>query len=164
MKVIFLDVDGVLNELGSTSRCCGMLGVDEDKVKRLSDIVMRTKAVIVLTSTWKSDWFRCEYEEDLPTMGLYLQQKLRKYGVHILDKTTDVEWSKRGDGIKRWMNECKVPIESFCIIDDETFDYEEEGLMDRLVKTSFYGDVGGLHTSHVERAIELLNNTITKVV
>ena len=29
MKVIFLDIDGVLNEEKSRSRCCGYLGIDD---------------------------------------------------------------------------------------------------------------------------------------
>lgn len=38
MKIIFLDIDGVLNCHNSKSDCNGRLGIDEDKVKRLKKI------------------------------------------------------------------------------------------------------------------------------
>ena len=41
MKLIFLDIDGVLNCAISKSRCFGCLGIDDDKVKRLKTIVLQ---------------------------------------------------------------------------------------------------------------------------
>ena len=35
-------------------------------------------------------------------------------------------------------------IENYVILDDEGWDYEKYGLTDRLVKTEFYDDKGGL--------------------
>lgn len=159
MKVIFLDIDGVLNCQLSKSRYKGMLGVDDDKVQLLKDIVDSTGAVIVLTSTWKVDWFKCEYIEDLPAMGGYLVKKLKNFRLHILDKTEDKEWASRGDGIKEWIKNSKVNVESFVILDDEIFDYDEENLMNNLVKTSFYGEFGGLQPSHIQKAVNILNNS-----
>ena len=53
MKVIFLDIDGVLNTPSSESRCGEYIGIDDEKVKKLKKIVEKTKAEIVLISTWK---------------------------------------------------------------------------------------------------------------
>lgn len=161
MKVIFLDIDGVLNGLGSESRCCGCLGIDDDKVKRLAKIINETDACIVLSSTWRHDWERVESLEDLSTMGAYMVRKLKRERIHILSKTDDISPEKRGVEIKKWLDDAKkdgVEIKSFCIIDDEMFDFEAEGLIDYLVKTSFYEDDPGLQDSHVERAIEILNS------
>ena len=58
MKVVFLDIDGVLNEEKSRSRCCGYKGIDDKKVENLAKIIKTTNAAIVLISTWKDDWFR----------------------------------------------------------------------------------------------------------
>ena len=44
MKVVFLDIDGVLNEAKSRSRCCGYTGVDDSKAKNLARIVKETDA------------------------------------------------------------------------------------------------------------------------
>lgn len=51
MKIIFLDVDGVLNCQNSKSNCYGIMGIDDDKVSRLRKIVECTDAKIVLIST-----------------------------------------------------------------------------------------------------------------
>lgn len=155
MKLIFLDVDGVLNCNTSTSRCKGMLGVDSDKVARLARIVHESSAKIVLISTWKLDWYRTSNEKELPWLGKYLVSELAKYNVQIHDKTIDEQVSHRGEGINNWMNNQSETIESFVILDDDSFDYKYQGLSMYHVKTSFYHD--GLQDCHVEKAIKLLN-------
>ena len=52
MKVLFLDVDGVLNYEGCDSYFGSVLFVVEEKVRLLADIIGETDARIVLTSTW----------------------------------------------------------------------------------------------------------------
>ena len=153
MKVIFLDVDGVLNCRSSESRCQCFIGIDKDKVKRLRTIVERTGAKIVLTSTWKLRWHKVEKEDQGP-LADYLDRKLKREGLRILDKTKG-EGMDRGKGILEWMNSRNV--ESFVILDDETFDYRKQGLLPYLVKSTFYGDNGGLQDTHVEMAIQILN-------
>ena len=61
MKIIFLDIDGVLNCQKSQSKCGGLIGIDDKKVKVLRKIVESTNAKIVLCSSWKSGW---EYNKD----------------------------------------------------------------------------------------------------
>ena len=153
MKVIFLDIDGVLN-CGSTEARCGYyLGIDDDKVQRLRRIVDATGAKIVLTSTWKDGWDR-EYKEDQDALANYLDRKLKAEGLRILDKTDD-EHHDRGAGILRWIE--GRPVESFVILDDCLFDYNEMGLLQHLVETTEGTDDGGLQNEHVQRAIEILN-------
>lgn len=87
MKIIFLDVDGILNWGVCKSRApSGCLGVEDDKVELLKQIVDRTGAKIVLTSTWKSEWFRTDFIEDLPRDGAYLQKRLKRHGLTIMQK------------------------------------------------------------------------------
>ena len=43
MKVIFLDIDGVLNCSKSKSSCLGCTGIDDIKVKRLKRIIEKYK-------------------------------------------------------------------------------------------------------------------------
>ena len=169
-RVVFLDIDGVLNEIRSTSRCCGFIGIDNSKAQTLSTIinndVFEIEPLVVLTSTWKSDWERVECLEDLSKCGQYLVKHLHRCGIHIFDKTEDVyeeTKNRRGQSILNWLEKVKqdgVKIESFVILDDEMFDYEELGLTDRLVKTSFYDTPGGLQESDVPKTIEILKRPI----
>lgn len=153
MKVIFLDVDGVLNCKSTEVRCGYYLGIDDDKVQRLRRIVDATGAIIVLTSTWKDYWER-KHKEDQDALANYLDRKLRAAGMRILDKTDD-EHHDRGAGILRWME--GRPVESFVILDDCLFDYRETGILPYLVETTEGADNGGLQEEHVARAIEILN-------
>lgn len=152
MKVVFLDIDGVLNCQSSQSRCGAYIGIDNDKVKRLRKIVEATNARIVLVSSWRSGWERV-YKDDQNELANYLDRKLKRERLYILDKTTDSVWN-RGEGIIKWISTHKV--DSFIILDDEKFDYADCGIISRLVKTSFYDDNGGLQDEHVELAIDLL--------
>ena len=58
MKIIFLDIDGVLNCDTTVESCGNYLGIDNSKLKLLAEIVDKTKAKVVLTATWKDKWFR----------------------------------------------------------------------------------------------------------
>ena len=159
MKLIFLDVDGVLNCRSSKSRCGAFIGIDNDKVKRLRTIVNETGAKIVLCSSWKSGWERVD-KEIQDREANYLDSKLKREGLHIIDKTYEPNgFMNRGDGIIRWIQNLPAgSVEEFIILDDEVFDYSELGLLPHLVQTSFYADNGGITDEHAEWAIRLLNN------
>ena len=153
MKVIFLDIDGVLNCQSSQSSCNGMMGIDDDKVKRLKEIVKATGAKIVLISTWKADWQKV-YKEQQGHMANYLDKKLKRQGLVIMDKTEDTSVD-RGQGILDWLDGKK--IESFVILDDEDFDYQEVGIESNVIRTQFYIENGGLQNNEMNLAIKMLN-------
>ena len=153
-KVIFLDVDGVLNCQTTKASVGPWIGIDSKKVKLLKQIVDETGARIVLSSSWKSGWFKGDKAAQ-DREARYLDNKLRREGLHITDKTFD-KGLDRGVGITNYVEGHSV--DRFVILDDEVFDYEECRITDKLVKTEFYADDGGLGESHVSRAIELLNS------
>ena len=151
-KVIFLDVDGVLNCDTSTSRCGPYVGIDSDKVKRLRRIVESTGAHIVLCSSWKDEWYCEPFKDDQSELTNYLDRKLKRERLYIIDKTKD-DWHNRGEGILKHVN-MHPTVKQFIIIDDELFDYEQyTKLMKSLVKTD---PSVGLQDDDVERAIALL--------
>lgn len=154
MKLIFLDIDGVLNCMGSKSRCGCFIGIDNDKVKRLKQIIDETNAKIVLTSSWKNHWNK---NKDLNGfMGNYLDRKLKRQGLRLIDKTND-DGLHRGTGIINYINNFHTEIESWIVLDDEYFpDYKDYDILSHMVKTDFYNG-GGLQDLHVELAIKLLN-------
>ena len=88
MKVIFFDVDGVLNFPESDAKApSGRLGISEARVKTLKKIVSDTSARLVLIGSWRKEW---NFADDKCTKdGVYLNKKLERKGLHILDKTKD---------------------------------------------------------------------------
>ena len=157
MKVIFLDVDGVLNSVETTTLCYGFVGIDDEKVAKLRRIVEATGAQIVLSSSWKHDWEPLDKDKQ-NKYGDYLDQKLKKHLLSAVDKTSEANSECRGEGIIEWVGTHEV--DSFIILDDEWFDFKELGLQSRVIKTEFYDENGGLTDDHVELAIELLNSEI----
>lgn len=87
MKVIFLDVDGVLN---SNRRCFEISEgeyLDEEKVKLLSKIILETGAAVVLHSGWRF-WFN-EALEPMRKEASDFSSLFGKYGIRLYDKTPD---------------------------------------------------------------------------
>ena len=152
-KIIFLDIDGVLNCISSKSSCNGVIGIDNNKVKLLSKIVEGSGAKIVLISSWKDGWDRRdEYQNEF---GRYLTQKLKRKNIYIFDKTVD-NGKNRGQGIWNWLKDKGVL--SWIVLDDEIFpDYDNYDVTNHLIQTSFYQENGGIQQEHVEKAIEILN-------
>lgn len=154
MKVIFLDVDGVLNHIRCNELCGICIGILDSKVKLLKQIVDETGALIVLSSTWRYHWTRPD-EMQLEDSE-YLNNKFQNQDLFIFDKTKDyVKGADRGGEIKEWLSRNKVS--KWIVIDDEIFaDFECLGIIEHLIKTDFYKS--GLEQSHVDIAIKLLND------
>lgn len=154
MKIIFLDVDGVLNCQSSKSQCGAFIGIDDIRVKRLRQIVDATGAKIVLSSSWKHGW-EPVHKEDQKSDADYLDRKLRRGGLRAIDRTYEPASEYRGEGIAKWV--AAHNVDNFIILDDEWFDFKECGLSSKVIKTEFYDDNGGLTDKDVGLAIELLN-------
>lgn len=155
MKVIFLDIDGVLNTPSSESRCGEYIGIDDEKVEKLKKIVEKTKAEIVLISTWKKYWRKEEKLKPLQDYSAtYLDEKLAKQGLKAIDKTKDKadgRYLPRGEGILEYV--CRNNVENYIILDDCQFDYDGCDLTDCLIKTK---QTEGLTKAQVENACEIL--------
>ena len=117
MKVIFLDVDGVLNNRHTRTRTCeGWCFVDDFLVARVRKIVDATGAVIVLSSTWRDEW-NIKDESLNGSDFNELRAKFNEFGMDFFSRTG--EWQKRGRGweIMDWLERHEA-IESFVILDD----------------------------------------------
>lgn len=140
MKIIFLDVDGVLNFRNSQSK------VEDEKVKLLKHIVDETNAQIVLSSDWRY-WLNTD-DEDVDL----LIRTLSKYRIEIMSSTPITKHGYRGAEIYQWINEWQgETIEKFVILDDRN---DMKPYMDRLVQTDFNY---GLVKKDTKIAIKLLN-------
>ena len=155
MKIIFLDIDGVLNsEMYKTSHLedCDDKFIDLSRVKLLSDIVNATDAKIVLTSSLRIEWDKSS--ELCGDDGKYINDCLAKYGLSITDKTPFFNlFDHRRKEILAWLKEHYNHIESFVILDDINFGWDV--LLSRVVITNPCGY--GLEEIHVQKAIDILN-------
>lgn len=151
MKVIFLDIDGVLNSDEYLDKIEGLniegieSQVDVNKIKLLKKAVEETGAKVVLSSSWR-------YTRN----AQYLKQLLLEYGI-LVDSTPYME-NERGKEIKKWLEEHK-DTEDFVILDDEIFDSYDEELMKKLVKVSNGNGISfgeGLQQKDVKEIIERL--------
>ena len=161
MKVIFLDIDGVLNCSTSKSFChddtCGIItGIDSDKVKRLARIVEQTGAKIVLSSDWKVGWEKY-YITNKPSHAKYLDNHLlKKGGLIIFDKTPNINKGSwfRGEEILTYLR-LHQGIDNYVILDDTFFeDFDNKNIIDHLIITDYKY---GLTDENVKQAIEILN-------
>lgn len=160
MKIIFLDIDGVLNCRTSKSYChddeMGIItGIDSDKVKRLAKIVEITDAKIVLSSDWKVGWEKY-YITRKPSHAKYLDNHLKKKGnLIIFDKTpiTNKGSWYRGEEIITYLN-LHSDITHYVILDDIFFeDFDCKEIKEHLVLTDY---IIGLTDNDVEKAIKIL--------
>lgn len=164
IKVIFLDVDGVLNDYGQLIESYDDGGGNDvicaDMVARLNKIIDATDAVCVLSSTWRIA-FGMQKTLDL--------MKKRGFTGEMIGETPDmVTWrcsSTRGHECAAWLEENDhIQVESYLILDD---DEDFPGMEDRRIRTSFGhantpAGTEGLQDRHIEQAIEILNKPLWK--
>ena len=128
MKVIFLDIDGVLNsdEYLDKVKNSDIQGIERDidveKVKLLKRAIDETGARVVLSSSWR-------YTRN----ARYIKELLANYEIRV-DSTPYIQ-DIRGLEIKKWLSE-NQGVEDFIILDDEIFDSFDEELIKKLVKVS----------------------------
>jgi hypothetical protein len=150
-KIVFLDIDGVLNSDAFADYMLMEDNVDifnedmldERAILQLKKIVESAKAEIVLSSSWR--W----YKETRDKVHYQLRQK----GIDFVD-TTPLEINttlSRGVEIKTWLDE-HPEVEGFVILDDDDLRIEE--LLPYHVKTTFKY---GLTREKAAEAIKILN-------
>ena len=151
MKVIFLDIDGVVNCYDTKERAPSkVVGVEQRLITHIKEIVDATGAKLVLSSTWRKDWaFDLMNGKDWH----YLRDEFAKQGLQFLDYTPSRRDSHRGEEIKEWLENTDYDVESYVIIDDEMFDIWDlhEG---HMVQTSA---MTGIKPGAVKMAIEILS-------
>lgn len=152
MKVIFLDVDGVLNG-GKTDGYSRKL-IGDVYFQRLKRLVDTTNAKVVLSSSW-----RIGYDPESHAPSKTLHDKLKGMGVDLYGMTPLIKWfdgKTRGDEIREWL--VKHPeVDHFVILDDDCdmAEYTETNLVKTDTKV-------GLQDDDVDKAIAILIDTVTE--
>lgn len=147
MRVIFLDVDGVLNHDSSMELTKDYWTKPEPYlIQKLKKIVDKTDAKLVLSSDWRLD--RDDEEEDFHYFTLV--RMLYEYDMGLWDFTPFLGNVSRGTEISEYLSEHEDEIESFVILDDRC---DMEPVKDRLVRTD---PSVGLTDEDVLEAINML--------
>lgn len=112
MRVIFLDIDGVLNRIGTLQENRtvgtweGFIGMEPDLVERFNKLVEETGAEVVLSSTWRlhTDW-----RNTMIGNGLTCR---------FIDRTPRHTGYPRGREIHAWLKNNR-DVTQYAIIDDD---------------------------------------------
>ena len=162
MKVIFLDVDGVLNtHYTKVMTAEESVFVEDKKIAILKEIIDRTGAKVVLSSSWRIGWVHLELGADdwCSKDFIELREKLLEFGIELYDKTVvfDKYMRRRGDEIKKWLDEHE-DIEGYVIIDDLGGKWLRP-CSSHLLQTN---EFKGLEQKHIKVAERILNMEVRK--
>lgn len=178
MNIIFLDIDGVLNGyskfqgyifsvinklhlMSTVKRVYDLFGIRTWKVFLLSRICKYGNAKVVLSSSWRGQWFK-QYDECTERMKS-LKKKLKFFGIEVIDITGRSHNNNRGEEIEEYLN-THDNINHFVVLDDEIFDIKEM-FPDNYVRTTYKYDGNirgawyentGLRIYHCIKAIKIL--------
>lgn len=105
MKVLFLDIDGVVNSRDSTVFKNSLWPLDPYKAFLIGKIQLDTGCEVVLSSSWRhhSDGV-AQVEERI---------------VKLLDKTPDLPGGIRGNEISQWLRQ-HPEVDTYAILDDDS--------------------------------------------
>ncbi len=151
MKAIFLDFDGVINDI----RCKEY--VNKKYVEELKKVIKVTGAKVIVTSFNKNEFLGKEQvrKEETPCYYRYLNP-LTEMGVELYDYTSYIKVDREVRRETEILNYLKqhAEIEEFVLIED---DYIMQTLYDHQVFIE-YSD--GFTSKYVEPTIEILNGNL----
>ncbi len=152
-KVIFLDIDGVLNsDAYDRIRGKNQGNIDETRLPLLKRLIDETQALIILSSSWRKHW-----EKDIDicdNVGREIIDTFAKYQISIYDKTVCLASNDRAEEIRIWLSNHN-DVKLYVIFDDIAFGWGAD-LQEHLIKTN--PRIGlGLEERYIQKAIEILN-------
>lgn len=133
MKILFLDIDGVLNSQNFTKNNISRTilpddsNIDPQSCKLLEDLLVSCPDLyIVISSTWRRMFNLNQLQNILKQKGLLSCNK-------IIDYTPSLQNSIRGNEIQSWLDE-HPEVSLFAILDD---DNDMGNITDHLIQTDF---------------------------
>lgn len=172
MKVLFLDMDGVVNSAESfeanhvartkereergegaefAPQFCFPFGhISEPLVARLNTIIEEVGCLIVISSAWRIG-------RSPKQIGEYLSVKGFKYADQIIDKTSNDSIEGRGGEIQTWLDK-NPQVTQYVILDDDSLDivgdYTTKKHPHNFVRVDYFY---GLQDEQVKEAIKIFN-------
>ena len=145
VKIVFLDIDGVLNDALTIQRL-----MDDaptmDHLECLKAIIDRTGAQIVLSSTWRL----------FSLSRNIVKNKLKKVGLEFIDRTKELMKGRAAE-IREWLSR-HPEVENFVVLDDDKTLLKE--FPNNMVKTAFFS---GLCPEHIDKAVKILNENVIEI-
>ena len=126
MKIVFLDIDGVLNCKQTPNPRKFPFVVDPIRLQRLNHLLEITGAQVVLDSNWRYD-----------PVGLLAAKHFR---VPFIDTTPDLPGQPRCNPILEWLR-AHAEVERFIVIDDEDDELDDLPLFQPLRRDGLTDDV-----------------------
>ena len=160
-SVIFLDIDGVLNDFDDRRK--ERVLIDESMVSRLKKIADVSGAAIILTSSWRIYYYDQQKSDGRQMNDNFkkLLDAFEKFGLTISGATQEIGFDKnsRPLEIRHWLLD-KPDVERFVILDDMEWNWG--WLSDHVVYTrrkddsSLSGWRSGLDIENVREALGIL--------
>ena len=145
MKIIFSDIDGVLNSAYYTARDGGGISaIEERKVKNLKKLLDDTSAQLVICSRANS-----LLGKDFNNARI---NQIKEHGVTPLDSIMDIEFQEsKSNAINRWLRN-HPEVTNFVVFDDCASDLEQQfGKQFIHIKGRH-----GLTKQYIEQALKML--------
>ena len=113
VKLLFLDIDGVLNSKATAYSPLGIRDIDNDKLLLLKRIIDATEAKTLLISSWKEGWYSNPNKKSEQTETAdYLDKRFAEAGLRISGKVSDVDFGGRGKASGNIWNDYKPKASS----------------------------------------------------
>jgi len=126
MRVIFLDIDGVLNCKKTPNPGKFPYVVDPKLLKRFLSLLERSGAKVVLSSTWRYD-----------PAGLFSAEH---WGIPLIDVTPDMPKRPRRDEVRSWLKKHPT-VKRYVVIDDEDDELDELPLFQPSASTGLTEEI-----------------------
>lgn len=152
MKILFLDIDGVMNSHASALNSGGDLTkFAPEAVSTLNAVLQETGACVVISSSWRCSRTMEEMCILLEEQGVVCSVVGMTPDLSGYDSATKIYTAPpRGLEIAMWLHETEESIEGICIVDDGD---DMEDLKHKLVQTTWEH---GLTTEHKQELIDKL--------
>lgn len=159
-RILFLDIDGVLNCTSPTpSDECELVDLNEWRygfnpqlVARLRYVIANTGCKIVVSSSWRHHANYAPYQPDRNWRDVLSEMLHRTLDVFAGETTMDKQ-GRRGLEILKWLSD--HPTNFFCVVDDEVVDIVPYIDKSKIVKTDMRY---GLSIEDAKRIMDVLNN------
>ncbi len=143
MKVIFLDIDGVLNVKNWHEKKSHFF-IDKDKAKLLAKLIKETNSKVILSSSWREPYFDEIVSNANGNVISEAHKIFNKYKIPVVDKTPS--YKTREDEIISKIVEYN--LDSYVVFDDKLLD------LPNVIQTN---QEVGLTEKDIAKALEILS-------